>query len=79
MGWRFLSWRKIPDLICHKELMSPVFWSLGTPPAVTHAPNSEAKDGNVSIKSRRSKKSTVVVVHYGKQILRGELFHKLIN
>jgi len=72
-----LSWTKIPDLICPKKLMSPVFWSLGTAPAVTYAPNSEAKDGNVSIESRRSNKSTAVVVLYGNKILWGELYHKL--
>ena len=77
MGWRFLSWTKIPDLICPKKLMSPVFWSLGTAPAVIYAPNLEAKDGNVSIKSRRLSKSTVAVVQYGKKILWGELFNKL--
>ena len=77
MGWRFLSWAKIPKLICQKDFMSPVSWSLGTPPAVTYAPNSEVKDGNVSIESRRSNKSTAVVVLYGNKILWGELYHKL--
>ena len=71
-----MPWAKIPELICYKEFMSRAYRRLGTAAAVTHAPNSEAKDGNVSTKSRRSNKSTAVVVPDGQKILWGELFHK---